>query len=449
MTYISQMKKFILDQSGAIAPLFAVLVPLLVGAVGMGVDVAQAYLVKERLSHALDAAALAAAASETDQAGLQAKLEQFMEVNYPEEKIGATVDLQISIDGDLITASASAQYSTIFMRVLGIETIDVEAETGVQRQVRGIEVAMVLDVTGSMASNNNIATLREAASDFVNILFNGAGDDQMVKIGLVPYSTSVNVGPYGLGTALDGSYYGDAFVENPMGLNYSAGSSSQWGGCILENDYPDDVEDNEGPWEMYRWCRNNVTDNPVCDYTYNSRRRTYTPRNSPNYICPRTPIMPLSNDREGLLDAIDDLEANGNTLGNVGMVWGLRVLTPEFPFEEGAEWDSEYWSKSLVIMTDGVAVMHPYYSAYGPTDDHRIDNRDLDERLSEICENAKDMGITVYTITFTGGINQSTKDRYEACASGEDQYHDAPDQDDLRAAFQQIAREISNLHITY
>ena len=43
-----------------------------------------------------------------------------------------------------------------------------------------------MDNTGSMSSNNNIATLRTAAKDFVNIMFDRAPDPALLKLVLSP-----------------------------------------------------------------------------------------------------------------------------------------------------------------------------------------------------------------------------------------------------------------------
>lgn len=441
--------------TGSIAPLFAITLPIVVGAVGMAIDIAQAYLVRERLSHALDAAALAAAAATSDDANLQEKVEDFFYSNYPPEKIGITYDLIVEVNGDDIDVSASADYYTTFLRVLGIQEIPVDAFTSVRREVKGLEVVMVLDYTGSMGSyysgKRNIERLQEAATLFINTIFERASNPDLVKIAIVPYSTSVNVGPYGLGEYPDGSYYDDPFVNNPLDLEYEVSNyygdnrSYEWGGCVLTDGYDDDVSDHDGPWDMYRWCRNDA-DYPVCDYYYRYYQRH--PRRRPNYICPTVPLVPLTNNQEQLLDTIDAMDyPKGHTLGNYGMVWGWRVISPDYPFTEGVEYDDIRWRKAVLMMTDGNNTMHYTYSAYGDTDDHSVGVGDLNERFEETCTNMKDEDILIYTVTFTSSISDNTKGYYRRCASQESQYFDSPDPDDLVDIFGRIGRELSNLHI--
>ncbi len=451
--------RYVRERGAAISVLFGMTAPLLVGIAGVSLDYSQAFLVKQRLGQALDAAALAAAAYSTDEGEITQKVQDFFNANYPPEKIGTTAQPHVEIVGDEVRVSATAQYSTMFLRVLGLNSIDVGSDTTVVREVQGIEVVLVMDNTGSMSSNNNIATLREAASNFVYIMYGidvedgedadpsaldgmSTRDRDYIKIGLVPYATSVNVGPYGLGEDMNGDYYGPSFVNNPDNRSYTSSTSNyDWGGCILMDDSPNDTLDHDGPWDMYRYCRD-ANDDPYCDLNkYGNARRT------PNYNCNITPVMPLSTSPSDLKTRIDTMQARGHTYGNVGMAWGHRVISPEAPFEEGVSYESQYWRKAIVMMTDGVNTMHSRYSAYGATQDHNIDAGDLNEKFEDVCNNLKDDGVIIYTVTFAGGVNENTKDYYRECATAEEYYHDAPSQDDLIDVFETISRELSNLHI--
>jgi uncharacterized protein YegL len=434
---------------------------------------------------------------------------------------------------------------------MGINKITVSRSTTVNKQVRGLEVVMVLDNTGSMdesAGNHQtkMEALKAAALTFTDTLMGEDGHaNSSVKMGLVPYSSSVNVGPYGLGKAADGSAYdgGYAFVNNPDNLSYGPDSYSAWHGCILaygianeniefEDPSPSDTTnltddgDGDGPWNIYRKascntrdtcaesvngsCRQTSSYGPgdcieygngscirshqeqgsckrwntdrygrrtscrtynyttVCDEyeqvctryckSYNQvctryeKTRSCSVSSNPNTYCPVVPIQPLTTDKSKITDAIDDMTSNGSTLSNIGMVWGYRVISPERPFAEGAAWDDKNWRKVVILMTDGMNSMSGY-TAYGPPDlalDH-IDNGDLDSRLSDTCENMKQDGITIYTVTFAtaaGDIDEATQDLYRDCASSSDKYYHAPSQEALETAFENIGKELANLHIS-
>jgi Flp pilus assembly protein TadG len=494
-----RIRRYAPEKAGTIAIMFAIMAPILFGVAGMSLDYAQAYLVKQRLGQALDAAALAAAASSTDESVITQRVLDFFEANYPDEKLGVTFEPSVQIIGDEVIVTGQAYYDTMFLSVIGIDTIDVSAETTVLREVQGLEVVMVLDNTGSMAWNNNMDALKAGTENFINILFDHTSDPNNIKIGMVPYSNSVRVGKYGLGETPDGDTYGDGtpFVTLPSDVSYTTNHSSStgWYGCVIEhkedgyeatathvpntygqfwmdganwdghgwspttsvNDpYDYDVLDNyEGPWDIYMYgsldkknyyCRNSRcsdcgSDN-YCDAEY-----CFCRNSRPNSGCPYAYIMPMTSDQTALIDHIDEMVPDGNTLGNIGMAWGARLISPDFPFEEGVAWDNQYWKKAIVMMTDGDNTLNSTYSSYWFTNKNDMTVTKFNQRFVETCQALKDNGVTIYTVTFTSGINDNTKDYYRDCASSESQYFDAPTQSELIEVFETIARELSNLHI--
>jgi len=471
---------------GAIALLFALMAPLIIGSAGMALDFAHAYLVQQRLSQAIDAAALAAAAISSDPATIEQKVQAFFDANYPPEELGATFDPVVVINGSLVTVTGDAVYDTFFLGVIGIDEIDVSAETIVQREVKGLEAVLVLDNTGSMATNNNISKLRTATCEFIEILYgtydvDASGDcldrygeyvepeNEFVKIGLVPYSTSVNVGPYGLGYDDAGGAYETAFMDNPQGIVFSNDADTDL--CILEGDDGSDVEDHAGPWSMYRWCRDKDDDSAQCNYyndyicdgnAYNSSGSNCldwdysagarTVYRAPYYRCPKAAVLPLSEDMTALKNRVDEMEASGWTFGNVGMAWGWRMLSPEAPFTEGVEWDNQAWRKVIVMMTDGDNVRSSPYGAFGVNGTHTVSSSGvLDDRLEDVCANMDEQdNVTVYTITFeatAGGIDAATQELYENCAGNGGRHEHVTSSEELIEVFRDIAQELSNLHI--
>ncbi|HNQ91436.1 MAG TPA: pilus assembly protein [Alphaproteobacteria bacterium] len=427
---VSGIGHYLRDNAGAVAIAFALVIPVVVGSAGMAVDLSMAHMVKQRLSHAIDAAALAAAASGGSESDMNAKVNQFFHQNYPENKIGATYNLTVSIEGDDIHVTAKADYDTTFARMLGIDELTVSSSTRVTREILGLEVAMVLDVTGSMSTNNNIGALKTASKNFLDILCRDETCSSLVKIGIVPFSAAVNVGPYGLGKNPNGTTYDTPFVNNPYNTSFNQSQNSKWWGCVLARTSPQDTQngDTGWKWDMYR--------NP-----YNSNK---------NSGCNKSYILPLTSTYGTIEAKIDSLYASGNTLSNLGMVWGYRVLSPEAPFREGALWTDKTVKKVALLMTDGdnnIGGGSSSYSGYGPWTNLRLTDHDLDVKLAQTCENMKADGITVYTITFTSGINETTKGYFRNCASDENKYYDAPGQDDLVDAFVAISRELSNIHI--
>lgn len=447
MTVTQKLKTYFRDNLGVAAVWFGMTIPMVVSAVGMSVDLGQSYLVRERLSRALDAAALAAASSPSeDEDDIEEKVQDFIEANYPPEKVGFTTDIEVVNGPETLFVTAWAKLDPSFMQVFGQEYIDVKVSSEVTKKVKAIEVVLVMDVTGSMSSNNNIGTLRTAAENFLNTMFSRVTDPDYIKIGLVPFSSSINVGRYGLGRTPGGQVYDDAFVTNPSNLAYSTTDNSKWGGCIIEDDYPDDIEDHEGPWEMYRYCRTR-TGSRIRDCDRKSSSDRYT-ANHQNYLCPKTPVVPMTNNKTELVTSVRSLKAEGNTYINNGLTWGLRLISPDFPFQEGVSWGDEDWKKAIILMTDGESTMHPHYSIYGPTKNHDINADDLDDRILDVCEDLRDKGVLVYTVTFDDGVSNATKEIFEECATEPSMWYDAPTQAKLIEVYQTIAKELANIHIS-
>ena len=149
-----------------------------------------------------------------------------------------------------------------------------------------------------------------------------------------------------------------------------------------------------------------------------------------------------------ILNRISKFTADGNTLSNVGMVWGHRLLSPEAPFKEGVAWNTPDVRKIAILMTDGDNNNGEIYNAYGPYNTLKVTDAMLDSKLATTCTNMKNAGVIVYTVTFTSAINTATKNFFKNCASAPDKWYDAPTQAALTGAFEQIARELSNIHLT-
>ena len=150
---------------------------------------------------------------------------------------------------------------------------------------------------------------------------------------------------------------------------------------------------------------------------------------------------------------ITEMQASGWTFGNIGMVWGWRMLSPEAPFTEGVPWENQAWRKVIVMMTDGDNVRSSPYGAFGWNNEHSVNSANvLDDRLEDTCQNmgAMDKGPTVYTITFeasSGGIDDDTEQLYADCAINGGRHEHVNSSEQLLEVFRDIAQELSNLHI--
>ena len=91
-------------------------IPILMGA-GAALDFGRAYLVKARLSYALDTAGLAIGASKPS-SNLQQILNNFFAANYSAEKVGVSATPSFTIDDGTIKLAANARLNTTFLNLI-------------------------------------------------------------------------------------------------------------------------------------------------------------------------------------------------------------------------------------------------------------------------------------------------------------------------------------------
>ena len=408
----------------------------MVTAAGLGVDVARGYLAEARLQSAIDAAAIAMGSADGTDEEIETLGRTFFYANFPSGSWAEPADLQITVTRvdendptsrpESFAISATARVDTLFFRALPGATsaeagahydyVDVAASSTALTEVKGLEVVMVLDVTGSMYSNyssgeRRIEAMRDAALKMVEILFGENPEPELLRVGIVPYNTAVNIGTdmhsFVTDTGLDAS--GLPTTPNPF-------NASSWFGCVqarpngndLTDVYTPGATDGTGEWPAYRWpiepdrrssgstynyCEaragNSTGDyyryeEPFEDYEEDDpdsweiyagdpsvlvpspETRRYYDRDTdgPNKGCPG-PLLPLSNSREEVWNYLQDItvvDGNG-TITATGLQWGWRVISPGAPFSESqqgvpvAAYDDIDWEKAIIVLTDGAQTM--------------------------------------------------------------------------------------------
>ena len=231
------------DRRGVAAVFLAVaLVPLL-GATGLAVDSALGYLLKTRMSKSLDAAGLAAGRVALED-NAEDVARQYFDANFGASDEIDVTDFDFELDASLhfVTLSAEATRPTYFMRVFGHETMTVAARTVIERETNGMELALVMDNTGSLwasdtrtdLSGTPFEAIQTAAFDLIDIIFGDEDEIDNVWVSLVPYVASVNVGNWRTGwlTATDQA------ITNP-----SVFSTAGWKGCVMARANPYDGDD--------------------------------------------------------------------------------------------------------------------------------------------------------------------------------------------------------------
>lgn len=465
------------NRRGAIAVNFAlVLIPLL-ASVGLSIDGSRFLLTRYHLQSAVDRAALAVATVYQDQATLDALASQYVTKNFSlsETTLGQVTTL---VTGDVVTVNGTATMKTLFMSILEVSEVQVAVTTKVKRAGGGLLVSLVLDNTGSMwsGSPSKIGSLRSASDILVDALFDGDPAPKDLRVAVVPYAATVNPGSIA-----------DTLV-GPHGYGARTDDIDGWKGCVMERDGTNSIADT-GPdvekWKPFFWesssDNNYDLNNPDSIHPggyYDSNGIT-----GPNIGCP-TPILPLTNSFSDVEASVNALTAwnRGGTLGDIGMAWGIRTLSPGLPFDQSTEldvktgatlWNSPRWRKAIVMMTDGDNVFYDLPGNAGPNSTHwtssdytgygrlgqtqanaifNTSNKNtakdiVDQRLISLCTSAKSQNVIIYTVTFGSSPSTSTKQIFQTCASDPGKYYHAPSQTELENAFGTIGAELSKLRI--
>jgi len=190
-TNTRSMRGFEANQAGNVAMMWALMGAVLLGLIGITVDFTRAQALRNQMQNAADGAALVAERSANRTlAERTAAARAFFdaEMGGPTEHAIFTVR-ELEDGGHQVDASLPMPVSLarIVRNEDWILRVHAVAQGGASPP---IEVALVLDNTGSMA--NDMQALRNAASDLAADLLALEGDE--VRVALVPFVAQVNIG---------------------------------------------------------------------------------------------------------------------------------------------------------------------------------------------------------------------------------------------------------------
>ena len=333
------------DQRGAVLIYVTIAILPLLALVGVAVDFARATHAKQMLTNAADAAALALGAHTgltPDEAN--ALVESFIRAHYP----GTLKSFGVSDTGAQVNVTVTGQIPATITQVLGTQSLDITVGALAVRPTGKLEIALVLDQTGSMAGQR-ITNLKAAAKDLVDIVvWDNQTADYYSKVAIVPYAVGVNVGSFAdsvrgsikLGTCPNPGCLIFQFLNNLLPPQLKLHNIST---CVSERAGAQAFTD-AAPSTALVGYNYPVASNP----------------------CPSNTIVPLTNDKTLLKNQIDQLQASGSTAGHIGLAWGWYMLSPNWGYLWPASQPAAYSElgkldakgnpllrKILILMTDG------------------------------------------------------------------------------------------------
>ena len=495
---------FARNKRGNIAMIFALLLIPIILAVGAAIDYSRAAQRKVAFQSALDATALALGLMPVDasQADIQTKAAEVFDANYAGTGTWGA-NIVASKTGSSVDLSLVGNIDTFFMGLVNIHTLDLNVSSAVLIGGGTIEVAMVLDNSGSM-SGSKLAALKIAATGLVDTMYDGLPSNTTdLSFALTPFAAFVDIGE-GHANEPWMDRFGQSSIHNE---NFDTPSNRfdlydnivnvQWDGCVEARPYPYDVQDttpsssdpdtlfvpafapdqpdNGGSSSKYRsrylsdqtggnWQTRQENVDKYSPGSWASTGYYGTSRNiGPSLYCRVANMIPLTTSQSTISNGISGMFALGTTNIVHGLVWGWRALSPGEPFTQGRSYTDNRNQKILILLTDGANYLgssggspnRSRYSAYGYARAGRLGTSSasssqltdhMDDRTAEACQNIKDSGITVYTITFDLS-DSDTVNLMRNCATSAQHYYNSPSASDLEDVFEEIALKLRMLRL--
>jgi Flp pilus assembly protein TadG len=385
------------DSRGSVLPLFGLMVLPLAFAVGLAIDSARGYRTDQQVAAALDAAALATAKALRLDSLTDGELEQVADTYFRanflnDHNTDTTVaPLALSIDREInvVSLTATVDLPTSFGRLMSVQSFRIVKSAQATYDAKDVELAMMLDVSGSMAGSK-LSDLKSAAQDLVDMLLSANESGAKNRIGIAPYSTAVNAGPY---------------------AHEAKGSGGNT--CVSERSGPE---------------------------AFSDAAPSISPVGAKASSCTPTSVLPLTDDQDDVEERIAGLAAGGMTAGHLGIAWAWYLLSPNW---------AEFWSsdspaspyhdpdtlKAIIVMTDG-----EFNQRY------ELGNGSSTSQAQSLCQNIKSKGVMIFSVAFQAP--PSAQDVLRNCATSPSQYFDAADGAELRATFQRIAKRLTALRLS-
>lgn len=434
---------FARDTHGGVAIIFGLSLIVLMCCGALAIDTSRIYNLQSKVQAALDAASLAGAKAldpdNFDESAIRQVAEAFFNTQTSAFRVEGIELSNFRAEPDLTTRTVSAQVDvrikSYFGKVAGLaDEVNFTPSSSTKHTSRKVEVALVVDITGSMCdtppgladppctTGAKIDALKAAAKEMVDAFYANSPQAGSVRMSLVPYAASVNVGPFFSDTAVTGGA-----VDT----------------CVLEregtNQYTNAVP---APGSLFE-----TTGNTTVPFYYN---------------CPTEEITPLTDltttaARDAFKAKIDALAAKWGTAGHIGLAWGWYTLSPEWNPIWPAESDPKPYrddvTKVVVLMTDGMFNSSYWVNGISLTGADRTNPAVTDSspyQALQLCEAIKDRvaqpyGPTIYTVSF---MAPPAADALMQNCSGAGNAYTADNRSALIAAFNDIVHRLTSLAVT-
>ncbi len=226
------LTRFRKDERGVFMVLFAVMAIVLIATSGAVVDFSRIQQARTKAQTALDAASLALQAQLGKQTGdqIKATAQSILTERVADSTVTAVVDTAVpDVNSGKLTLTAHVIVPTYFVQFVGVTSIRSNLLSEVTRSSSNLEIALSIDITGSMARKtcswwdvnctptDKIGDLINASNLLIDTLVLPTQVPTYSRMAIVPWSAGVNVDTYA------------ESIRGPVDSSYkSISSSSSW-----------------------------------------------------------------------------------------------------------------------------------------------------------------------------------------------------------------------------
>src|SRR3954452_22207735 len=353
-------RAFAKDSSGATAIFFGLSILPVMGFAGSAIDYGRSIAARTEMQKAVDATALALVrdSANLNEGQLKKRGEDLVRSFLKQVPNLATDEVTVRRDAKTIRVAAAGKVQAAFMAIAGFGQIAIHSEAESAWGAEKIELALVLDNTGSMAQRNKMPELKKATYDLLDRLNRSAADDSAIKVSIVPFDTNVR-------------------------LDANAYRYASW----LRFDHPTD----RANWKGYVADRDQPYDTGAL--AASAAASLYPASTSSDTDLAR--VLPLTSVRTGydaLKGRVAEMQPKGCTNITIGASWGLATLQNQDPMP-GASASSNV-EKIMVVLTDGDNTKNRWVSS--PDCGGRDKASLIDSRSEAACASVKAAGIKLY-----------------------------------------------------
>jgi Flp pilus assembly protein TadG len=513
--------RFVRDETGVTAMLFALCATVLFGMAGAAIDGARWYSMRRHHSDAIDAALLAAAralqVSPSDTNGALGIANKVYTNTLPQAQplLNNSVAFVQADTGAAVTFTGTAFLKTTFLSVIGITKLNVTKPAKAVlaqglNQGSDLEIALMLDVTGSMCSDGTgpcttgtkIEGVKTAATTLANIVLGQKSSNYISRVALVPFSSAVRIDADGSSNPLmqtltglpktwsgwmttwtncqgSGYYVGEIWVSATCTMVPKYVTNYKLMPCVTERYFQSgsgfDAADSmpgSGNWiNGQAGNRLGVSeDSSNTPLTSGKGGSAADPSGNWNYssdgsgcvLPPGNEILPLTSRLNDVTDRLSTLNAFGPTGGALGTVWTQYMLSPNWgTIWSGSQRPGSYTDtqtkqsngapvlrKVAVLMTDG-----GYNTMRQQSNSSTAQMQSVSSAAVAVCTNMKKNGIEIYTVGFDLDALGTTEraiatKTLQDCGTDISHFYSSLDAEQLARAFKDIALKLTPVRLT-